>query len=121
MAYVGKYIDKANYRVYCLIGDGESAEGSIWEALAFASHYKLDNLVAIFDVNRLGQSEATSLGHDLEVYAARTNAFGFATTVVDGHDVEALVRAFDAAKTVKGATQFLFCKPCRVNNLSALF
>ena len=57
MAYVGKYIDKAPYRVYCLIGDGESAEGSIWEALSFASKYKLDNLVAIFDVNRLGQSD----------------------------------------------------------------
>ena len=55
MAYCGKYIDKASYRTYCLIGDGESAEGSIWEACSFASYYKLDNLVAIFDVNRLGQ------------------------------------------------------------------
>lgn len=55
MAYCGKYIDKASYRTYCLIGDGESAEGSIWEACAFASYYELDNLVAIFDVNRLGQ------------------------------------------------------------------
>ena len=55
MAYCGKYIDKASYRTYCLIGDGESAEGSIWEACAFASYYKLDNLVAIFDINRLGQ------------------------------------------------------------------
>lgn len=64
------------YRVYCLIGDGESAEGSIWEAMAFGSHYKLDNLVAIFDVNRLGQSEATSLGHQLDIYKARAEAFG---------------------------------------------
>lgn len=64
------------YRVYCLIGDGESAEGSIWEAMAFSSLYKLDNLVAIFDVNRLGQSEATSLGHQLDVYKARAEAFG---------------------------------------------
>ena len=54
MAYVGKYIDKSSYRVYCLMGDGESAEGSVWEALSFASVYKLNNLVAIFDVNRLG-------------------------------------------------------------------
>nr|QQY98963.1 transketolase-like protein [Scylla paramamosain] len=57
MAYVGKHLDRASYRVYCLVGDGESAEGSIWEAMAFSSHYKLDNLVLIMDVNRLGQSE----------------------------------------------------------------
>ena len=76
MAYTGKYFDKADYRVFCLVGDGESAEGSIWEALAFGSHYKLDNLVCIFDVNRLGQSEATSLGHDTDVYKARLEAFG---------------------------------------------
>lgn len=83
MAYVGKYMDKASYRVYCLLGDGESAEGSVWEAAgnstciifyinssytAFASHYQLDNLVAIVDVNRLGQSQATALGHNVEVY-----------------------------------------------------
>ena len=55
MAYCGKYVDKASYRIFCVIGDGESAEGSVWEACAFAGHYKLDNLVAIFDVNRLGQ------------------------------------------------------------------
>lgn len=53
------------FRVYCLVGDGEAAEGSIWEALHFASHYKLDNLVVIFDVNRLGQSEPTSLQHQV--------------------------------------------------------
>lgn len=57
MAYTGKYFDKASYRVYCLLGDGELSEGSVWEAMAFASFYKLDNLVAILDVNRLGQSD----------------------------------------------------------------
>ena len=93
MAYVGKYIDKADYRVYCLIGDGESAEGSIWEALHFASYYKLDNLVAIFDVNRLGQSEPTSIGHYMEVYDARLKAFGFESQVVDGHSVDDLQRS----------------------------
>jgi len=64
------------YRVYCLIGDGESAEGSVWEALHFASNYRLDNLVAIFDINRLGQSEATSLQHDMDTYQRRLMAFG---------------------------------------------
>lgn len=68
-----------SYRVYCLIGDGESAEGSIWEALAFSSHYKLDNLVAIFDVNRLGQSEPTAYEHDTDTYKKRLDAFGYGT------------------------------------------
>lgn len=76
MAYTGKYFDKASYRVYCLLGDGESSEGSVWEALAFASNYKLDNLVAIFDVNRLGQSDPTPLQHQTDVYQRRLEAFG---------------------------------------------
>lgn len=62
--------------MFCVIGDGESAEGSIWEALSFAGIYKLDNLVAIFDVNRLGQSEATPFQHKMDVYKERLEAFG---------------------------------------------
>lgn len=58
------------------MGDGECSEGSVWEAMAFASHYKLDNLVAIIDVNRLGQSEAAPLQHDMEAYRKRCEAFG---------------------------------------------
>jgi transketolase N-terminal domain/subunit len=81
-------------RVYCLIGDGESAEGSIWEALHFASYYKLDNLCVIFDVNRLGQSEPTSLQHNMDVYWKRLDAFGCNAIVVDGHSVEELCKVF---------------------------
>ena len=62
--------------MYCLIGDGESAEGAVWEALHFSSQYRLDNLVAVFDINRLGQSEATSLQHDMDIYQRRLTAFG---------------------------------------------
>lgn len=94
MAYIGKYLDKASYRTYAIVGDGESAEGSVWESLHFASHYNLDNLCVIFDVNRLGQSEATSLQHNMEVYRKRLDAFGFNTIVVDGHDVDELCKAF---------------------------
>ncbi|KAF7495170.1 Transketolase [Sarcoptes scabiei] len=101
MAYVGKYFDKAPYRVYCVIGDGESAEGSVWEALSFASNNKLDNLVAVFDINRLGQSEATPFGHNMAIYQSRIEAFGFHTIVVNGHDCEALLNAFEEAKTIK--------------------
>uniref|UniRef100_A0A452V4U5 transketolase n=1 Tax=Ursus maritimus TaxID=29073 RepID=A0A452V4U5_URSMA len=101
MAYTGKYFDKASYRVFCLMGDGESSEGSVWEALAFASHYNLDNLVAIFDVNRLGHSGALPLEHCIDVYQKRCEAFGWNTYVVDGRDVEALCQVFWQASQVK--------------------
>lgn len=110
MAYVGKNIEKAKYRVYCLLGDGESAEGSVWEALHFASNYQLDNLVAIFDINRLGQSEATSLQHDLETYQNRMESFGWNTYVVDGHSVEALCKALANAKGVSGKPTCILAK-----------
>lgn len=101
MAYVGKYVDKADYRVYCLIGDGESAEGSIWESIAFAGFYKLDNLVLIIDVNRLGQSDPTMNGHHTDIYQKRLDTFNFNTIVVCGHDVGNLVNAFDTAASCK--------------------
>uniref|UniRef100_H0WHG0 transketolase n=1 Tax=Otolemur garnettii TaxID=30611 RepID=H0WHG0_OTOGA len=101
MAYTGKYFDKASYRVFCLMGDGESSEGSVWEALAFASYYGLDNLVAIFDVNRLGHSGAFPAEHCIEIYKKRCEAFGWNTYVVDGRDVEALCQVFWQATQVK--------------------
>lgn len=116
MAYVGKYYDKADYRTYCIVGDGESAEGSVWESLHFASHYKLDNLVVIFDVNRLGQSEPTSLQHRMDVYHARLQAFGFNSIVVDGHDVEELVKAFHEASQVKDKPTAIIAKTFKGKN-----
>lgn len=110
MAYTGKYFDKSDYRVYCLIGDGESAEGSIWEALAFASFYKLDNLVAIFDINRLGQSDPAMLQHEMDVYEARLKSFGWNTYVVDGHDVEVLCKTLFDATTVKDKPTCILAK-----------
>lgn len=102
MAYVGKYFDHSSYRVYCVVGDGESCEGSIWEALHFASHYKLDNLCVIFDINRLGQSGPTSLQHDMDIYKKRLEAFGFHSEVVDGHCIESLCKAFYTASRSQG-------------------
>lgn len=110
MAYVGKHFDHAAYRTYVLVGDGESAEGSIWESLHFAGHYRLDNLCVIFDVNRLGQSEATSLQHQMEVYRKRLDAFGFNPIVVDGHDVEELCKAFYEASVTKGRPTAIIAK-----------
>jgi transketolase len=110
MAYLGKYIEEASYRVFCLIGDGESAEGSIWESINFASHYHLDNLVLILDANRLGQTQPTMVGHDLDLYKRRLDAFDFNTIIVDGHDVSALIKAFDTAATVKGKPTALIAR-----------
>ena len=111
MAFVGKKIDKADYNVYCLLGDGESAEGSVWEALSFASIHKLDNLIAIFDVNRLGQSEPAPLQHCMDIYEARCKAFGMDTYNIDGHSVEELVKALGDAKSNKnGKPKAILCK-----------
>jgi len=100
MAYAGKHFDKASYRTYCLMGDGESMEGNIWEALNFAGIYKLNNLCAIIDVNRLGQSDPAPLEHDMDTYKRRMESFGFHAIVVDGHDILELCKAFDEAGKV---------------------
>lgn len=76
-----------SYRVYCMLGDGECSEGSVWEAMAFGSHYQLDNLVAILDVNRLGQSEPAPLKHDMEIYRKRCEAFGSARAFISAHNL----------------------------------
>lgn len=110
MAYCGKYIDKASYRTYCVTGDGETAEGSVWEAASFASYYKLDNLVLIVDVNRLGQSEPAALGHDVETYKRRFDAFGWNAIIVDGHDIEDIMEALHNARQCKDKPTCLVAK-----------
>jgi len=97
MAYAKRLLG-IDRRVYVLLGDGEVAEGSIWEALNLAGKLKMSNLVAILDMNRLGQSEPTMFQWDWRAYAERVKAFGWNVTVCDGHDVKDLIRAFDEAK-----------------------
>ena len=115
MALGGKYIDKLPFHVWVLLGDSELAEGSIWEAFETAGHYKLNNVIAILDMNRLGQRGPTALGWNSSVYAARARAFGWQTIEVDGHDIAAIDAAYAealaqtekptcvVAKTVKGS------------------
>ncbi|KAF1742325.1 hypothetical protein MXB_5720, partial [Myxobolus squamalis] len=115
MAYDALYIDCSSYRVFCILGDGECAEGSVWEAVVFAGFYKLKNFVAIVDVNELGQSDYTALHYQMEIYKARWESFGFKSKVVDGQNVKELLIAFEEAqnyhegpfvvlaKTTKGA------------------
>jgi transketolase len=99
---IGARLDKSATRVYVLIGDGEMAEGQIWEAAAFAGHYKLDNLTVLADVNALGQSAPTMYQHDMEAYRRKFESEEWATEVIDGHDVAAVLAALDRAKAVKG-------------------
>jgi transketolase len=93
IALAGRYLERRPYRVWVLCGDSELAEGSVWEALDKAGYYQLANLVAIVDVNRLGQRGATELGWDLDAYARRAEAFGARVLEVDGHDLAAIDRA----------------------------
>jgi transketolase len=95
-------LDKSGGRVYCLLGDGEMAEGAVWEAAQFASFYRLDNLCAVVDVNRLGQSGPTMYGHDTAVYEARLRAFGWEAVTIDGHDLAQVRAAFERARASAG-------------------
>lgn len=97
VAIAGKYLDKLPYKVWVVCGDSEMAEGSMWEGFATASTYNLDNLIAIIDVNRLGQRGETALGWHTEIYAARARAFGWHAIVIDGHDVAAIDAAYAEA------------------------
>lgn len=114
MALNAQYLDHLPYRTYVLLGDSEMSEGSIWEAVQIAAHYKLHQLVGILDVNRLGQRGETMLGHDLIAYQHRLEAFGWHTITVDGHNISEVHQAYQKtfaitdrptmiiAKTIKG-------------------
>jgi transketolase len=120
MALNGKYLDHLNYRVYVLLGDGEIAEGGVWEAAAMASHYRLDNLIGIIDVNGLGQSQRTMYDHDATIYQARFAAFGWHTRVIDGHDLEEILAALDEAQTVKEQPIMIVAKTLKGKGVSFL-
>src|ERR687886_1163159 len=97
MALAGKKLDKTPMRTWVLCGDSEIAEGSQWEAFEHAAFYELDNIVAIIDVNRLGQRGETMHGRDLDSYADRAVTFGWHAIEIDGHDVEEIDRAYEEA------------------------
>src|SRR5215212_5721765 len=102
LALTAKELDRVGSRVWCLCGDSEMAEGSIWEAFDHASFWELDNLVAIVDVNRLGQTGETMHGWDLDAYAARARGFGWDAIDVDGHDPAAIEDAYTQAERARG-------------------
>jgi transketolase len=102
IALAGKRLDRTGYRVWVMCGDSELAEGSVWEAAEHAGYEHLDNLITIVDVNRLGQRGPTRHGHDLGAYARRFKAFDWHTIEVDGHDVDAVDRAYAEAESTTG-------------------
>src|SRR6476620_4155342 len=120
IALAGKRLDKLPYRFWVLCGDSEMAEGSMWEAFEHAWHEKLDNLIAIIDVNRLGQRGETMHGWDLDSYAKRAEAFGWHAIEIDGHDVEAIDAAYAEALETTGVPTVVVAKTIKGKGVKAV-
>lgn len=119
MAIAAK-LDRLPYRSFVLLGDSEVSEGSVWEAVQLASFRKLDNLIAILDASRLGQSGPTMVGHNVNVHARRFAAFGWNAIVVDGHDLKAIQRAYRFALARKRQPSVLIAKTIKGKGVSFL-
>jgi transketolase len=120
IALAAKRLDRLGSRVWVLCGDGEMAEGSMWEAVQYAAFMGLDNLVAVVDVNRLEQLGETMLGWDLGAHARRLEAFGWRTIRVDGHDVEAIDRAYALATQPDGRPTAIVARTVKGSGLAAV-
>ncbi|MFY9484831.1 MAG: transketolase [Patescibacteria group bacterium] len=121
MALNAKYLDKLPYRTFVLLGDSEMAEGSQWEAIQLAAHYKLDNLIAILDVNRLGQRGETMYGHRIEEYAKRVTSFGWEViTVADGHSILKIQSAYAKALKIKGRPVIIIARTIKGKGVKLL-
>lgn len=118
IALNAKFVDKLDHRTYVLMGDGESVEGSVWEAAEVGRQHGLDNLCAIVDINRLGQSDPTMLQHDMDAYRSRWAGFGWHAIVVNGHDLAALLKAFDEAARTKGRPTVLLAQTFKGKGIS---
>ncbi len=120
MALNAKYLDKIPYRTFVLLGDSEMAEGSVWEAMQCAEHYKLNNLVGILDVNRLGQRGETMHGHNLEAYQKKIAAFGWDTTIIDGHSYEEISHAYEQASAEREKPFMIIARTLKGKGVSFL-
>ena len=120
MALNAKYIDKLPYYTYVLLGDSEMTEGSQWEAIQIAAHYKLDNLVGIIDVNRLGQRGETMYGWDIKAYEKRISSFGWETIAVDGHNIKEIEDAYEYALGINGKPTMIIAKTIKGKGVSLL-
>jgi transketolase len=120
MALNAQRLDHLDYRTYVLLGDSEMAEGSQWEALQLAAHYQLDQLVGILDVNRLGQSGPTMLGHDVDAYERRIKAFGWETISIDGHDLTEIANAYERARHTRGRPTMIIARTIKGKGVKLL-
>ncbi len=120
IALAAKTVDARPYRVWVLAGDSEMAEGSVWEAFEHAAHWQLDNLTVILDVNRLGQSGETMHGWDLDSYLDRSRSFGWAAFPVDGHDVEAIDRAYTLATAASERPSLIVARTVKGKGVAAV-
>ena len=120
IALSGKRLERTGYRVWVLCGDSELAEGSVWEAAEHAAYEHLDNLTLIVDVNRLGQRGPTRHGHDLDAYARRFRAFGWHTVEVDGHDVDAVDRAYSEAEATSGRPTVILARTLKGKGVASV-
>lgn len=120
MALNAKYIDKLSYKTYVLLGDSEMSEGSQWEAIQLAAHYKLNNLIGIIDVNRLGQRGQTMYGHNLAAYEKRLAAFGWQTITIDGHSLAEILNAYKKVLKAKNKPTMIIAKTLKGKGISFL-
>lgn len=120
MALAGKYLEKLPTRVWVLCGDSEMAEGSMWEAFEHAAHFGLDNLTAVIDCNRLGQRGETMVGWDLGVHVERARAFGWHAIEIEGHDVEAIDRAYAEALATSGRPTAIVARTLKGRGVKAV-
>jgi len=120
MGLAAKYLDRLPSRVWVLCGDSEMAEGSMWEAFEHASHYELDHLTAIIDVNRLGQRGETMIGWNTGVYVERARAFGWNAIEIDGHDVEEIDRAYKEAEETAGRPTVIVARTIKGKGVKAV-
>ena len=120
VALAGRYLDRLPYRVWVLCGDSELAEGSMWEAFEHAAFTQLDNLTAVLDVNRLGQTRATRHGWDTGAYAERLRAFGWHAIEIDGHDVDAIDQAYQEAVSTAGRPTAIVARTVKGKGVKAV-
>lgn len=115
---LGARLDKLDMRVYCLMGDGETNEGQVWEAVMTAAHYKLDNVCAIIDFNRLQIDGFCCEVKDMGPYTHKWKDFGWNAIETDGHDIGKLMDALDAAEKVKGKPTIIIAHTVKGKGIS---
>ena len=120
VALAGQQLDRLPYRIWCLCGDSEMAEGSIWEAFEAAAFHSLANLTAIIDVNRLGQTGETMHGWDLDLFARRAKAFGWHAIEIDGHDLDAIDQAYAEALATTDRPSVILAKTEKGHGVAAV-